>query len=74
MKELKAKWLVQMVNYISQNHQLITDGFLWGRIPQALDQIEDGADEVNFEPSEYEDENLDNDEHEDPKNLSSEQD
>ena len=72
MRELGAKWLVEMADYICQNPQFITNGFLRAGISQALDQIEDEADEdeaddVNLDQLEYEDDNLDDNEYDDPE-------
>ena len=61
-----------MADYISRNPQFITDGFLRAGISQALDQIEDEADDVNFDQLEYEDENLDDDEYDNPEDSDEE--
>ena len=37
LKELGAKWLVQMVEYFSENPQLIVNGFVQAGITSALD-------------------------------------
>ena len=45
MKELGAKWLVEMVEYISDNPQFIVNGFIRASISSALDDIQ--ADDVS---------------------------
>ena len=37
MKEISAKWLVDMADYISNNLQFIVNGFLHAGISEALD-------------------------------------
>ena len=43
----RSQTVVEKVDYISQNPQFITNGFLWERISQTLDQVEDEADNIN---------------------------
>ena len=41
LKELGAKWLVEMATYISQNQQFLLSGFVKAGISRALDGFED---------------------------------
>lgn len=41
LKEVGAKWLVEMAEYISSNPQMIVNGFIRSGISGALDRAED---------------------------------
>ena len=45
LKELGAKWLVEMEEYLSNNPQIIVNGFIQSGICGALDRIDDTSDE-----------------------------
>jgi hypothetical protein len=56
LKELGAKWLVEMAEYISDNPQFITNGFRKAGIPQAIDgddedQSDEGSDAESLDES-----------------------
>ena len=40
MKEISAKWLVDMAEYLSDNPQIIANGFIRSGIPGALDGLQ----------------------------------
>ena len=41
MKEISAKWLVDMAQYLSDNPQIIVNGFIRSGIPGALDRLQE---------------------------------
>ena len=47
LKELGAKWLVQMAVYFSDNPQIVVNGFVKAGITAALDGQEDQQDELH---------------------------
>ena len=46
MKQVGAKWLVEMVEYISDNPRFIVNGFLWSGITGALDGDSEADDDL----------------------------
>ena len=73
LKELGAKWLVEMADYISNNPQFIVNGFRRAGIPGALDGYEEDPEDLEEELEELsgnsEDEPEDPEEREDPDDL-----
>ena len=67
MKEIGAKWLVDMADYISNNPQFIVNGFLHAGISEALDGNTDNdtpvfnSDETKSESDDEEEDNADDD-------------
>ena len=57
LKELGAKWLVEMFEYIADNPQFIVNGFIRAGIPGALDSIQPAEDATSadseFESDDY---------------------
>ena len=51
LKEVGAKWLVEMANYISANPQFIVNGFVCSGITGVLDRIEDTDTDDNQDDS-----------------------
>lgn len=47
MKEISAKWLVDMAEYLSDNPQIIVNGFVRSGIPGALDRLQEDTDSGN---------------------------
>ena len=47
MKEISAKWLVDMAKYISNNPQIIVNGFIRSEIPGAVDGLQQDTDSGN---------------------------
>ena len=41
LKELGAKWMVQVAEYFADNPQIIVNGFIWAGITRALDGLSD---------------------------------
>lgn len=48
MKSVRARWLVQMYEYISSNPQIIINGFQKAGIPQATDPFMQELSENSF--------------------------
>ena len=48
MKEIGAKWLADMADYISNNPQFIVNGFLHAGISEALDEMTDNDTPVPY--------------------------
>ena len=46
LKELGAKWLVEMADYVADNPQFIVNGFVWTGITTALDNQEEDNDTI----------------------------
>ena len=61
MKELGARWLVEMYEYIVENPLMIVNGFIKSGILAALDRVDDlnSSEFDEFEDDEYTDEDLD---------------
>ena len=47
MKEISAKWLVNMAQYLGDNPQIIVNGFIRSGIPGALDGLQEDTDSGN---------------------------
>ena len=47
MKKISAKWLVDMAEYLSDNPQIIVNGFIRSGIPGALDGLQEDTDSGN---------------------------
>ena len=47
MKEISAKWLVDMAQYLSDNPQIIANSFIRSGIPGALDGLQEDTDSGN---------------------------
>ena len=47
MKEISAKWLVDMAQYLSDNPQIIANGFIRSGIPGALDGLQEDMNSGN---------------------------
>ena len=47
MKEISSKWLVDMAEYLSDNPQIIVNGFVRSGIPGALDRLQEDTDSGN---------------------------
>ena len=62
MKELGAKWLVEVAQHFSENPQIIVNGFIKAGIAGALDSNEDGANEEGQDESDNEDDESSDDE------------
>ena len=54
MRELGAKWMVQMAEYLSDNPQFIVNGFIRSGISKALDGYDDRDSEESDQDSECE--------------------
>ena len=52
LKEVGAKWLVKMAEYIAENPQLIVNGFIRSGITGALDGCDDDEHSTHSEDSE----------------------
>ncbi len=67
VKELSAQWLVDMVEYISDNPNIVVNGFLRSEITPALDGLredasnEDDIDDDEFDEDEFGEEDYEND-------------
>lgn len=72
MKELGAKWLVEMADYIAENPQFIVNGFIRSGITPALDRrgLEESSDSQSDESNDYDDEDF-SDEDQDSNNEDS---
>ena len=55
LKELGAKWLVQMANYFTDNPQIIVNGFVKAGITAALDGQENQQEEMHVMEDDSED-------------------
>lgn len=64
LKEIGAKWLVGMADYINNNPWIIVNGFVHAGITRAQDEIEDG-ESSDENSSEDESDSNDYDEQED---------
>ena len=47
MKEISAKWLVDTAEYMSDNPQIIVNGFIRSGIPGAVDGLQEDRDSGN---------------------------
>ena len=47
MKEISAKWLVDLAEYMSDNPQIIVNGFIRSGIPGAVDGLQEDRDSGN---------------------------
>ena len=54
LKELGAKWLVQMAEYFADNPQIIVNGFVKAGITAALDGQEDQQEELHEMEDDFE--------------------
>ena len=54
IKELGTKWMVETAEYISENPQFITNGFIQAGIAGALDGVEEEAIKMNEDEADYE--------------------
>ena len=54
IKELGTKWMVETAEYISENPQFITNGFIQAGIAGALDGVEEEAIKMNEDQADYE--------------------
>ena len=61
MRELGAKWLMRMHEYIKDNPEVIVNGFLKAGIPQALSSGDSGDDQSDCESIELFDSNVGDD-------------
>ena len=52
LKEVGAKWLVGMADYISSNPQIVVNGFMHAGITRALDGLEDESSD-STQPREF---------------------
>ncbi len=60
LKEVSAKWLVEMVQYITDNPQFIVNGFIRSGITAAIDGVVDmGSEESDMEDDEIDSDELD---------------
>ena len=49
LKELGAKWLVQMAEYFADNPQIIVNGFIRAGIASALDHVSNEPEDMQYE-------------------------
>ena len=49
LKELGAKWLVQTLEYLADNSQIITSGFIQAGIASALDTVSSELEDLQDE-------------------------
>ena len=62
LKELGAKWMVEMAAYLSENPQIVVNGFVKGGIAEALDSHTDcRPEEENVREGESDSEEYDRD-------------
>ena len=59
VKELSAQWLVEMVDYITDNPQFVVNGFRRASIPGTLDGFEDEEENTGEESDKLSDEDYD---------------
>ena len=60
LKELGAKWLVEIATYISRNPQFIVNGFVKAGISRALDRVKESLEKSDtFETSDDSDSDVD---------------
>ena len=65
LKELGAKWLVEMAEYVAENPQFIVNGFLQPGITGASDGREEDSDTSAYEDDDTDDDTDETDEPED---------